>query len=161
MTEKGPSMAYGAEGSNHLSVDKEPVTAKNAIMESKKILIIDDDADYVMATKVSLEAKGHKVFSAKDKKEGIKKVEQVMPDLIIMDVMMEKMSDGFDLAREIKSDERYKKIPILMLTAVGEKTGFNFSTIAGNETWLPVDDYAEKPIKFEELIKKVERLISK
>ena len=128
-------------------------------MESKKILIIDDDPDFVMATTVVLEAKNYKVFSAKDRKDGIEKVGRVLPDLIIMDVMMEKMSDGFELAREIKHDERYKKIPILMLTAVGEKTGFNFSKIAGDEAWLPVDDYAEKPIKPEELIASIEKLI--
>ena len=128
-------------------------------MESKKILIIDDDPDFVMATTVVLEAKNYKVFSAKDRKDGIEKVGRVLPDLIIMDVMMEKMSDGFELTREIKHDERYKKIPILMLTAVGEKTGFNFSKIAGDEAWLPVDDYAEKPIKPEELIASIEKLI--
>jgi len=130
-------------------------------MGSKKILIVDDDADYVMATGVLLEAKGYKVFSAKDRKDGLEKVGSLMPDLIIMDVMMEKMSDGFDLAREIKSDKRYKEIPILMLTAVEEKTGFNFSAIAGDQAWLPVDDYAEKPVKPAELIEKVERLITK
>ena len=128
-------------------------------MENKKILIIDDDPDFVMATTVVLEAKSYKVFSAKDRKDGIEKVERVLPDLIIMDVMMEKMSDGFELAREIKNDGRYKKIPILMLTAVGEKTGFNFSKSAGDEAWLPVDDYAEKPVKPEELIAKIEKLI--
>jgi two-component system, OmpR family, alkaline phosphatase synthesis response regulator PhoP len=130
-------------------------------MENKKILIVDDDPDFAMAIEVILEAKGYKVFSANNKKEAKEKIESVLPDLIIMDVMMERMSDGFDLSREFKSDERYKKIPILMLTAVGEKTGFNFSTVAWDDVWLPVDDYAEKPIKSEELIAKIEKLISK
>ena len=130
-------------------------------MENKKILIIDDDLDFVTATGVLLEANGYKVFSANNKNDGMEKIEQVMPDLIIMDVMMHRMSDGFDLSRELKNDEKYKKIPILMLTAIGEKTGFNFSTVAGDKIWLPVDDYAEKPIKSEELIAKIEKLISK
>lgn len=130
-------------------------------MENKKILIIDDDLDFVTATGVTLEAKGYKVSSANNKKDGIEKVEEVKPDLIIMDVMMNKMSDGFDLARELKNDERYKKIPILMLTAIGEKTGFNFSAVAGDKAWLPIDEYVEKPIKSEELIAKIQKLISK
>ncbi len=130
-------------------------------MENKKILIIDDDPDFVAATTVVLEARGYQVFSAKDRKDGIDKIGRVLPDLIIMDVMMEKMSDGFELAREVKSDARYKKIPILMLTAVGEKTGFNFSHIAGDDAWLPVDDYSEKPVKPEELTVKIETLIAK
>jgi len=130
-------------------------------MENKKILIIDDDLDFVTATKVLLDAKGYKVFSANDKKDGLEKIQQIMPDLIIMDVMMQKMSDGFDLSRELKNDEKYKKIPILMLTAIGEKTGFSFSAVSGDKTWLPIDDYAEKPVKSEELIAKIEKLISK
>src|SRR4030042_4648082 len=128
-------------------------------MSQKRILVIDDDADFVESIKVVLEAKGYLVSQAPDKKEGMKKVEQIQPDLIIMDVMLEKMSDGFDLSRKIKGEERYKTTPILMLTAIGEKTGFRFSSAAGDEMWLPVDDYAEKPIQPEELISRVERLL--
>lgn len=131
------------------------------MMTNKKIIIIDDDDDFVESTKVVLEAKGYNVFSAGNKQEGLERIEQNTPDLIIMDVMLEKMCDGFDLTRELKSDEKYKKIPILMVTAVGNKTGFKFSAVAGDETWLPVDDYAEKPIKPEELISRVEKLLSK
>lgn len=130
-------------------------------MENKKILIIDDDLDFVTATGVLLEANGYKVSSAGNKKDGIEKIREVMPDLIIMDVIMQRMSDGFDLSRELKNDEKYKKIPILMLTAIGEKTGFSFSAVAGDKIWLPIDDYAEKPVKSEELIAKIEKLISK
>ena len=130
-------------------------------MRDKKILVIDDDADFVESIKVILEAKGYRVFSAANKDDGLAKIKEIMPDLIIMDVMLEKMSDGFDLSRKLKSDEKYKKIPLLMLTAIGDKTGFKFSDVAGDKIWLPVDDYAEKPIKPEELISKVERLISK
>lgn len=130
-------------------------------MENKKILIIDDDLDFVRATGVLLEAKGYKVFSANNKKEGLDQIANVMPDLIIMDVMMNKMSDGFDLTRELKNDERYKKIPIFMLTAIADKTGFNFSAASGDKAWLPVDDYAQKPLKSEELIFRIQKLISK
>lgn len=131
------------------------------MMTDKKIVIIDDDDDFVESTKVVLEAKGYNVFSAGNKQGGLERIEQNTPDLIIMDVMLEKMCDGFDLTRKLKSDEKYKKIPILMVTAVGDKTGFKFSAAAGDETWLPVDDYAEKPIEPEELISRVEKLLSK
>ncbi|MEK7850131.1 MAG: response regulator [Candidatus Omnitrophota bacterium] len=130
-------------------------------MSCKKILIIDDDADMVESTKVVLEAKSYKVFTAANKQSALVQIKEVMPDLIIMDVMLEKMSDGFDLSRELKSDEKYKRIPVLMVTAIGEKTGFRFSEAAGDKVWLPVDDYAEKPLKPEELISKVEKLLSK
>ncbi len=130
-------------------------------MSSKKIIIIDDDEDIVESTKIVLQAKGYKVFSAANRQSALSQIKEVMPDLIIMDVMLEKMSDGFDLSRELKSDEKYKKIPVLMITSIGDKTGFRFSEGAGDKVWLPVDDYAEKPLKPEELISRIEKLLSK
>lgn len=130
-------------------------------MNRKKVLIVDDDADIVEATKMVLEAKNYKVFSAANKRSALAQIKEVMPDLIIMDVMLEKMSDGFDFSRELKSDENYKKIPVLMMTAIGDKTGFKFSEAAGDKIWLPVDDYAEKPLSPDELISRIEKLLSK
>ena len=130
-------------------------------MRDKKILVIDDDVDFVESIKVVLEAKGYRVFSAANRDDGLAKIKELMPDLIIMDVMLEKMSDGFDLSRKLKSDEKYKKIPLLMLTAIGDKTGFKFSDVAGDKTWLPVDDYCDKPLHPDELISKVEALLKK
>lgn len=124
-----------------------------------KILIIDDDADIVEAMKVVLEAKDYKVISAESGQEGMNKVKQDKPDLIILDVMMESADKGFDVARELKQDKDYKDIPIVMLTAIKEKTSFDFKTEAGDETWLPVDDYCDKPINPEELIKKVDSFL--
>ncbi len=129
-------------------------------MTESKILIIDNDKDFVESAKVILEANDYKVFSAGNKEAGLKEIKQISPDLIIMGVMMEKISDGFDLTRKLKSEEKYKKIPILMITALGKKTGFKFSAAAGDKAWLPVDDYVEKPIKSDELISRVEKLLS-
>ncbi|MFQ5951887.1 MAG: PleD family two-component system response regulator [Candidatus Omnitrophota bacterium] len=128
-------------------------------MAKKKILIIDDDIDYAESIKLVLMAKGYDASYALDRQKGLEMIERSCPDLIIMDVMMERMSDGFDLSRKLKCDEKYKNIPILILTAVGDKTGFKFSTEAGDEAWLPVDAYVEKPIKPEELVSKVEKLL--
>lgn len=128
---------------------------------NNKVLIIDDDEDFIESTKVVLESKGYIICSALNKKEGLKRIEKDSPDMIIMDVMMDKMCDGFDLTREIKNNDKYKDIPILMLTAVEQKTGFKFSEAAGDDAWLPVDDFSTKPIKPEDLIAKVEKLLSK
>lgn len=126
-----------------------------------KILIIDDDPDIVESTKVVLESKGYKVISAPGGKEGLDKTRQENPDLIILDIMMEKGDTGFDVCRELKKDQTYKHIPILMLTAIKEKTGMDFKKEAGDEVWLPVDDYVEKPLKPDELLSKVEILLKK
>lgn len=126
-----------------------------------KILIIDDDPDLVEAMKVVLENKQYQVSVAKSGEEGFKKVKLDKPDLIILDVMMETGDKGFEVARELKKDENYKSIPILMLTAIKERTGLDFKNEAGDEVWLPVDDYVDKPLKPEELISKVETFLSK
>lgn len=130
-------------------------------MSQKKILIIDSDTDMVESARMALEAKNYKVFTAANKQTALAQVKEVMPDLIIMDAMLENMTDGFGLSRELKSDEEYKRIPQFMVTAVGEKTGFRFSEAAGDKIWLPVDDYAEKPIKPEELISRAEKLLAR
>ena len=124
-----------------------------------KILIVDDDPDIVEAMKVVLEDKNYKVASAKSGEEGLKKVKSDKPDLIILDIMMETGDKGFDVARALKRDKNYKNIPILMLTAIKEKTGLDFKNEAGDEVWLPVDDYVEKPLKPAELLSKVQALL--
>ena len=126
-----------------------------------KILIIDDDADIVESMKVVLESKQHQVAVARSGQEGLKKVKSEKPNLVILDVMMETSDKGFDVARELKKDQSYKDIPILMLTSIKEKTGLGFEKEAGDETWLPVDDYCDKPLYPDQLISKVESLLGK
>lgn len=126
-----------------------------------KILIIDDDPDIVEAMRVILESRDYQVTSAKNGEDGLKKTETERPDLIILDIMMETADKGFDVAREIKKDKNSKNIPIIMLTAIKERIGLDFKEEAGDETWLPVDDYVEKPLKAAELLTKVKLLLKK
>jgi CheY-like chemotaxis protein len=126
-----------------------------------KILIIDDDPDMVESMKVVLESKGYEVISASSGEEGINKTREVKPHLVILDIMMETRDKGFDVARTIKKSRESKHIPILMVTAIKEKIGFDFKTEAGDEVWLPVDDYVDKPLRPDELISKVETLLKK
>lgn len=126
-----------------------------------KILIIDDDPDIVEAMKVVLESRNYQVRIARTGEEGLREVRQDKPELIILDVMMETGDKGFEVAREIKWDPAYEDVPILMLTAIKEKTGLDFGKEAGDEHWLPVDDYCDKPLHPDELIAKVEALLKK
>lgn len=125
------------------------------------ILIIDDDPDIVKSMKVVLESRKYQVFSASNGKEGLQKTKEVKPDVIILDIIMETGDEGFDVAREIRKDQNFKNIPILMLTSIKERTGFDFKKEAGDEVWLPVDDYCEKPLKPKELIEKVDALLKR
>jgi len=75
--------------------------------------------------------------------------------------MMRTSQEGFELSRELKQNKKYKDIPILMLTGVKQKTGLDFKTTAGDESWLPVDEYLDKPVKPDVLLAKVEELLGR
>jgi DNA-binding response OmpR family regulator len=124
-----------------------------------KILVIDDDPDIVEAIKVVLSSEGHKVISAPTGKKGLAAALRERPRLIILDVMMEKGDAGFEVSRELKNSEQCKDVPILMLTAIKERTGMDFKKEAGDRDWLPVDDYCDKPLSPEQLLSKVKQLL--
>jgi CheY-like chemotaxis protein len=130
-------------------------------MEKATILIVDDDPDITEAMKVVLERKNYEVNSATSVEQAMESLKKKLPDVMILDVMMETPQDGFTLARELKQDEKYKNIPILMLTGVQDKMGIDFSSAAGDETWLPVEEYLSKPVKPDILLKKIESLLKK
>ena len=87
---------------------------------AKKILIVDDDPDLVEAVSIILESKGYTVAAAYGGVEGLEKAKTEKPDLIVLDVMMPD-KDGYEVCRELKADEKYRSIPILLLTAVVSK----------------------------------------
>lgn len=129
-------------------------------MAKAKILVVDDDADLVAAISTILEVKDYEVATASNKDEGMAKVRDFKPDLMILDVMMSTWQDGFEMARDVKSDAELKGIPILMLTGVGDKTGMDFKAEAGDADWLPVEAFLDKPVKSDVLLAEVERLLS-
>lgn len=126
----------------------------------KKVLIVDDDPDIVLSMRTVLEKEGYQIVTAADSKECLEKIRSEKPGLIILDVMMENMSSGINAAREIKKDPDSKNIPIIMLTAIKEKLGFDFNREAGDEQWLPVDDYCEKPLNPRDLVEKVGKYLT-
>lgn len=126
-----------------------------------KILIIDDDLALAEAIRIVLEAKHYRVAGASDTDEGWRKVEEEEPDLIILDVMMERLNSGFVLCRKLKKDARYKDIPILILTAVDREFHFRFGDDAGGEEWLPSDAYLDKPVEPSRLLTEIENLLKK
>jgi len=130
-------------------------------MEKATILIVDDDPDITEAMKIVLENQDYNVKTANGIEQAMESLKAGCPDLMILDVMMNTQQDGFILSRQLKQDDKYKNIPILMLTAVQEKTGLDFSPAAGDETWLPVEEFMSKPVKPDVLVQKVEALLNK
>jgi len=130
------------------------------VKSKREILIVDDDVDFVEATKIVLEKSGYHVETCLSAEACLEKLKTIDPDLIIMDVMMETDHSGFDLCREIKRNLKTKDIPVLMLTAVEEKYPMNFESAAGDETWLPVDGYIDKPVEAGVLLERINKLLS-
>ncbi len=130
-------------------------------MGQSSILIIDDDPDITEAMTVILTNRGYEVRTAEDGSRGMERLKEAKPDLIILDVMMRTSQEGFELSRELKHNKKYKDIPILMLTGVKQKTGLDFKSTAGDESWLPVEEYLDKPVKPDVLLAKVEDLLSR
>ncbi|UCH50523.1 MAG: response regulator [Chloroflexota bacterium] len=129
-------------------------------MESKaKILLVDDDEDFVEATKLVLESKPYEVIVAQDGDEGLAKARKEKPDLIILDVIMP-VKDGFSAAEQLKKDTELQKIPVIMLTSFAIKGGETSLSISQGLT-LDTEDYVDKPVSPQELLKRVERLLKK
>ena len=120
----------------------------------KKIIIIDDDIDLVEAMRLTLENAGFLVIDAQDGEKGIEKVKSERPDLVILDVMMGTQDEGFHVAYQIRADDSFSGLPIIMLTAVGKETGFSFDKDR-DEGFLPVNEFLEKPVNPEKLIELV------
>ena len=129
-----------------------------------KILVIDDDPDIVTALQMVLESAGHQVISAGNGKQGLEHVKSDVPDLIILDVMMETHTEGFELAIKLHSPDPasewrpYKDIPILMLTAIHSTTPLRYEP---DIDYLPVELFVDKPIDPDDLLGKVNWILAR
>lgn len=128
-------------------------------VDKKKIFIIDDDKDFVSSIKTILEKNSYECAYAYSCEEALLKFNKVNPDLIILDVMMKREDSGFELCRKLKSELETKEIPILMLTSIDRKYHLNFASSAGDEDWLPVENFINKPVKPAILVEHVKNLL--
>ncbi|MBN2469504.1 MAG: response regulator [Anaerolineae bacterium] len=133
-------------------------------MPKGKILVIDDDPDIALATRLVLEKADYLVVEARSSAEGLAKVKSETPDLIVLDVMMESTTAGFQTALALRSRDpnseykAYSTIPIIMLTSIHSTTPVRFGP---EEDYLPVDEFIEKPLDPEMLVQKVDALLAK
>jgi DNA-binding response OmpR family regulator len=125
---------------------------------SKKILIVDDDQDVLESTKIVLEHNRYQTVTATNIKVAEEILNREEIHLILLDVMMEKDSDGFNFAQFVKMNERFKHIPIILITAVNQRTKFKFD-IKKDGDFLPVEKFMEKPIEFDDLIATIRGLL--
>jgi len=127
---------------------------------AKKVLMIDDDPEFVDAISNLLDAKGYQVHTASNGKDGVAMAKAEDPDIILLDVMMTTKHEGFDVARELHEDPRAKDTPIIMMTGIRKEMNLPFG-FEPDERWLPVKRVLEKPVKPEVLLKAIEENIRK
>jgi CheY-like chemotaxis protein len=127
-----------------------------------KILIVDDDADIILAARLTLDKAGFTTVEAHGGREALEKVRTERPDLIILDVMMDSATDGFQVALKLHNPDpaseyaSFEKIPILMLTVIHRTSPIRFSPDAD---YLPIDAFMEKPIQPDVMVERVRSLL--
>jgi len=123
-----------------------------------KILIIEDDKDYVLALQTVLQAKGFETEQAATAEEGIEKVLSVKPDVVILDVMLPGGHEGFEVARVLREKHGLKGLPIVILTSLHQKQELAYR-FAPDETYLPVDVFLDKSADLEQVVETVKELL--
>lgn len=124
-----------------------------------KILLVDDDVDFIESTKTILESKPYEVIVAYEGEEGLRKAREEKPDLILLDIIMP-VKDGFTAAEQLKKDPELSGIPTLMLTSYSARRGGTSIPVSRGFA-LEAEDYIDKPIKPEELLATVEKYLKK
>lgn len=131
-----------------------------------RILIVDDDPDFVKTTKMILLADGYEVVVAEDARQGLEKIKESQPHLILLDIMMESIFEGFSFLSSLKAApefEEFNSIPVVMVSSVKTDTGSRFSFADGEDMGdsPQPDEYMDKPLKARQLLEKVAALIRK
>lgn len=123
-----------------------------------RLLIIDDDLDYLEILSMFLGKKGYEIETAETPEKGLKKVKTFRPDLVVLDIMMPSDFEGFQVAREIREDFCLKDLPIVILSCIHDqkKVPYRF---APDKDYLPVDVFLDKPVNPETLLEKIEKLL--
>jgi len=130
-------------------------------VKKKKILIIDDDPDFTEATRIILESADYEVVTARNGAEGLERVTLEDPDLIILDIMMETMFEGFSVCAALKMTTEYidyRDTPILMISSVKQEVGSRFN-LPKEAEGLEGDSFLDKPVEPGVLLSKVDELL--
>jgi CheY-like chemotaxis protein len=125
--------------------------------QSLRVLLVDDDIDYLDQMSLQFGKLGYSVATAHNENEATAALEVELPDLVVLDLMMDKMDGGFGLANWIK--ERDPKLPVIMVTGVTAETGLVFEKAGkGQNDWIKADAVLAKPIRFEQILRELGKL---
>ena len=118
-----------------------------------KVLVVDDDPDFVKVTSKVLEKAGHEVVSAANGAKALKAMRKDTPDVVLLDIMMSYILDGLDVSREMAEDPALKSVPVIMVTSL---TGVKGSGMFPTDEYAPVDEWLSKPVDPDTLLARVD-----
>ena len=125
-------------------------------MSQAKVLVVDDDPDFVEAMRLTLEPNGYTVVSAASGDEGLAKVQSESPDLVILDVIMSSVLDGLQMSRRMQENPRHKRIPILMVTSIANT---DYAALFPTDEYISIDGFLSKPVSPDVLLERVAALL--
>jgi len=123
-----------------------------------KILVVDDDPDFLEATRMVLEPAGHEVITATDGDDGLERSREEEPDLVILDVIMSTVLDGLSMSQRMSEDPDQAGIPILMVTSIANS---DYRELFPTDEYIHIDDFVSKPIAPDDLLNRVDRLLKR
>lgn len=128
--------------------------------QDKKLLIIDDDPDFVEGIKSILDSAGYLVDVTYNPKDGLKALQEKTYDLLLLDIMMGRGAEGIMIARKLRKDPKLREMPVLIITGIREQMAFLFPGEPVHPRFVAVDELVEKPVEPKLLLEKVETLIT-
>ena len=129
-------------------------------MAKTKVLLVDDDIDFLAIMKANLEASGYEVFTGETGAETGPLIDEHTPDIVVMDLMLEHYDTGFVVCYEIK--KKRPSLPVIICSAVEQEVGLVFDTATEEErAWIKADAFLAKPIRYEQLLGRIEKLLNK
>jgi len=121
-----------------------------------KILVVDDDPDFVEATRIVLENKGHDVISASNGDQSLEVIRAQKPDLVVLDVIMSSILDGLNVSQELQKDPEHKDIPIIMVTSIANT---DYAELFPTDEYVHIDAFLTKPVAPDQLLAQIGRLL--
>ena len=138
------------------ALDDEPIVTKPG--EKPQALVVDDDPDFLEQMRLGLASLGFEVTTAENEKGATEYLNHCRPDLVVLDLIMERPDSGFLLSYRMK--KKYPQTPIIMVSAVTSRTGLNFEAATpGERAWVKADALLAKPVRLEQLQREIERLM--
>jgi chemosensory pili system protein ChpA (sensor histidine kinase/response regulator) len=122
-----------------------------------RVLVVDDDPDFVKVTSKVLEKAGHEVVSAANGAKALQAMRQNPPNVVLLDIMMAYILDGLDVSREMAEDPSLKDIPVIMVTSL---TGVKGSGMLPTDEYVPVDEWLSKPVDPETLVTRIDQALA-